>query len=362
MKTTSIPPVFRPVSLSILAASLAFSQLATADEVTLNPTWDLYNPDATSSLSSQSSTGFTATIFDVVDPAEGEPTSRPAITTLFDPVALSEVGDVITATFDLDVLDEVTENNDTDFRFAFFDTSTNFEIISGMIDLGTVSGSSMRIRIDDNVSFEPGEFDPDNVGDYSNFGGGGGTIGSSGGKPGGTGEIKAVGVVHRFVTTIERTAVDMIQIETAWGVDGQYLVATATLDETNPTNIDDVPPGGNFVDFDGFGFRLDDNDPFNAATASGRFRISNLKIESYKRQELKVDEFAVNPNETVTLDWVSQPDAYAGYDVVYSNDLVTPVETWAVDGNDLPPTGTLTTHTTTETFPGPKTFFSILAN
>lgn len=344
---------------AIPVLALALTQFGTAVEITLNNTWDLYDPEGNSSLSSQSGAGFTATIADVT-PIEDEPIPRPSVTNTFLPVSLAEMGDVVTATFDLDILDTVEIANDSDFRFSFFDTSTNFEIVTGMIDLGTASGTSMRIRVDDHVSAEPGAFVP---GDFSHLGGASLTIGGTGTKPGGTGEIVSPGVVHRFVTTIERTGTNTLQIETAWGVNGSFLVAEASGDES-ALFVGEPPlfehPTGHFTSFDGFGFRLEANDPFSASTTSGRYRISNLKIESYKRRDLEIVNVTKNPDNTVTLNWNSQPDAYAGYDVVYNSDLASSILTWTADSSGLAPTGTLTSHTTVETFTDPKAFFSVI--
>lgn len=147
---------------------------------------------------------------------------------------------------------------------------------------------------------------------HSSLGGASITIGSVGTKP---------GVVHRFVTTIERTGVNTVQIETTWGVNGSFLVADASGDESalfeGKTPIFEHPTG-HFTSFNSFGFRLEANDPFSESTTSGRNRISNLKIESYKRQDLEIVNVTKKTDNTVTLNWNSQPDAYAGYDVVYN--------------------------------------------
>jgi hypothetical protein len=72
--------------------------------------------------------------------------------------------------------------------------------------------------------------------------------------------------------------------------------------------------------------------------------------------------FTYNPDNTVTLTWESRPSAEAGYSLLFSSDLSVGVENWPDENDSIRTGGDTTTYTTQTTFPGPKTFFVIVAN
>ncbi|MBK1832938.1 hypothetical protein [Roseibacillus ishigakijimensis] len=265
-----------------------------AEVVPLTENWHLYDPEGNSSLSAQSATGFEATISDLEDPTIAG--NRPAVVQEFEPVDVSEVGASLRVQFDVELLTEVIDQNDTDFRFSFYDTSTNFEIIVGMVDLGSPSGTGMRLRVDNYISTRtvdevteeeiPSDFEP---GDYSHLGEGGGTLSPSGGNPGGDG-LKFLQDVHSFEATVTRISPSELEIVTQWvveptgGFEQRWASVAAVLNEAEPVNTNDVPPGGGFQTINGFGFRLNDANPFNAdgndeTVESGSYRISSLQID-----------------------------------------------------------------------------------
>lgn len=300
--------------------------------VTLGSTWTLFDPEGNSSLSGQSSSGFTAEISDVTD---GD--ARPAVVQEFSAASISEVGESVEVSFDVNLLDDVVSPQDTDFRFVLYDTESNFQFLLGMIDAGAPSGTAMRMRIDDRISAEgnpaPGPFIP---GDYSHLCGGGGTLNPSGSNPGNDGLQFTVDTSH-FKASITRISATELELSTTWitsGVTPTVVVTTgAILNEASPANADDVPTSGSFTQLNGFGIRLYDNDFFDvdgdAGTVDpGSYEVSNLEIRhcvaASVEEEIEIEIVSVvrdGATGDVTITWVSE-DAQS-YDVVASGDLMT---------------------------------------
>ncbi|MFC7338985.1 hypothetical protein ACFQY0_17440 [Haloferula chungangensis] len=279
-----------PQALPMAAAFGMLLPAAQAFEVPLASEWTLYDPEGNSSLSEQSPSGFTATISDLhFDETEqtSDANNRPVVLQEFEPLDLTEVGASIRARFDVTLLTEVLEINDSDFRFAFYDTSSNFEIIVGMADFGHPEGTGLRMRIDHHISSFDGENpDPDfKTGDYGNFAEGGGTL-SSGGGPGSPG-LRYADDISTFEAVITRISPTNLEVTLNWTVNSEFAstgVASTSFILDESVASDDVPPGGGFTQLNGFGFRLQDGDPFDqdgddTTADSGSYKVSNLVID-----------------------------------------------------------------------------------
>ncbi|MDP0491799.1 MAG: hypothetical protein Q7Q71_12180 [Verrucomicrobiota bacterium JB023] len=280
--------------------------------------WFLYDPSGKSSLAELSDTGFTATITDIT-----EEESRPAVLREFPPLALSRVGQSVEVNFDVQLLDIVNAANDTDFRFSFYDTSSNYEFVVGMIDLGPPGGTGMRMRIDNRISTEdeldpPGPFIP---GDYSFLTNASGTLANAG-SPAGDGLQYDTDLSH-FSAKITRISETELQLETAWTYLGAISSETSSLstivDESDPTLIanNDVPPSGSFTEINGFGFVLFDNDPFDTdgnplTEDAGSYTISNFQFRycegEVTPETIKVLSIVRDPESgDLTITWSSEP-------------------------------------------------------
>jgi hypothetical protein len=292
-------------------------------------TWNLYAPEGgNNALSEQSSDGFTVTMAQVTG---GNYLYRPVVAQEFGvDKDISEVGQAITISFDVEVLDAVTVASDVDFRFSIYDTNQNCMITSGMIDFGPPAGNTMKIRVEEKVSLsnlisEDPEVYAFVPGEYQGLGGGSSTLGQVSGYPGNG--MQYVGEVTHLETTITRTASNEVGVVTLWSdsAGSNTVTCIASINEDAPADPDGMPYSGKYEVFNGFGFKLYDDWPFESAT-EGRFKVSNYEV-SYTAAlangfSYTVSQIVVESSGDVTLS-LSDPVVGATYTVRGTDKLTT---------------------------------------
>ena len=291
--------------------------------VAMPETWNLFAPEGgDTALSNQSSSGFIATIDTVV-----ESDYRPAVAQEFTSDRdISQVGQAVTVNFDVELLDP-TVDLDTGFRFALYDTNTNYQMTLGMLDAGTPSGSTMRMRFDPAVSQSDTNTFAFVPGDYSHLCGGGGTLTSATGYPG-NGLKDGEGVIH-IEGSVTRTETNELEIVTTWSSGTNAVSLVLSFNESDPANADDVPPGGKWTRLSGFGIKLYSSAPFAAGV--GSYEVSNFELSyTASLQEgfgYNVSDITVESSGDVTLT-LSNPIVGATYTVLASSVLIldTPTE------------------------------------
>lgn len=289
-------------TLGWFVAAPANFALAAPRVVALSPTWgetDNYNGTGVQTLSDMSPSGFTAYHS---GPVTAGP-EQPRVYQEFNAVDLSQVGQKIEARFDVKFT-AVPDVNDSDFRFAFGDRSTNQGMVMLMLDLGPANGTSGRMRYDSSLTDGSTEFVP---GDYSGFMSAGGTIGDASGDttPGPGGGLEDTVTTHSFVVTLERVERNIDSDFDLVGdmvVNGLYGAVTWTSDapDSEPYFIDfdltadkDFETGlgvyddelfterGRINQIDALGFNLFDNEPFydpSDESRDGGYTISNFVL------------------------------------------------------------------------------------
>lgn len=294
----------------ILLVSACLTANAATEQIILNSSWSEHDPfqlgSGVQTLSGESASGFTSSHSSAVSDL-GE---QPRVYQEFTGVDTSQVGQKLTATFDVQFHDVLPEG-DTKFRFGFGDTTTNQGMVPIMIDMGPAFGSSIRMRYDNSITdTNDGPASTYSPGNYSGFLSASGTFGNGGGTP--TGESSGglgvdVSTIHTFTTTIERVERNVDFSFPPDGVadgvaNGWYTTVTWTSDAAPPdaeplfydtNNGDfaefDVDTGlgvyeedvwnsrGRIENIDTLGFLLFNNEPFTGG--SGSYTISNLVVE-----------------------------------------------------------------------------------
>lgn len=294
-------------AMVVFAGALGPANAAT-QQIILNDAWSEHDPfnlgEGIQTLSDQSSTAFTSAHSGAVSDLG----DRPRVYQEFTGVDTSQVGQKLTASFDVQFHNILTEG-DTQFRFGYGDRTTNQGLVPIMIDIGPTSGSAWRMRYDDSISATendtPIDFQP---GNYNSFLSASGTFGSRGDNP--TGEFSGslgvdTSITHTFTTTVERVERN---VDTSFPPDGVadavvggwYFTVTWTNDAPDAetlfldvNNADfarfDVESGlgvypedffnrnGRIENIDTLGFLMFNNQPF--ADGAGSYTISNFIVE-----------------------------------------------------------------------------------
>lgn len=286
--------------------------------VPMPDTWNLWDPEANSSLSAESSSGFTAT-FAQVQTAEALG-YRPVVAQEFSAVRdLSLVGQSVTVSFDLVLLNNPV-NNGNAFRMAFYDTGLNASWFWG-IDLGTAGGTISRIHnaisAQDQTQFLSGDYGLLGLGYHSSF------PGASVGKP--DNGLNAAGVTNHIEMTLSRIETNEVAFSGVWADAGSntgtyYYV----IDETAPLYPAYMPPGGKWNSVDGFGLMIFKEQPF-APASSGSLMVSNFEVTSLTQLPAdwgySVSDIAIESSGDITLT-LSDPIVGATYNVIGTSDLV----------------------------------------
>jgi len=293
---------------SVLALTLA-STTAGSRPIPLSPTWGFSNPEGVSTIENQSATGFDFTVADVRGNIVPDPDNpglflgrdgatsnavRSRVYKLFDPLDMTLVRQAVVVSFDLELLDPFVDNNRADFHFGLFDTSTGYEMFP-LVHIGPNLDRSdfIKFRIDPILSNAGGPFDPANV---DHMAVGGQSRGPQTDHPGVP--LADTGFIHTFSFRVERVTASTLSItttwtyvesdkpngpplgEATWSVDS-YNEATGVIDgEPNPA-ISDVWADGKVSQFDGFGFLLHDNEPFNSDGDSNTFDEGTLVVSQF---------------------------------------------------------------------------------
>ena len=261
--------------LLIVASSLvALSAPASMAAILVNSPFVLVEPDMDndSFATAPSASGAVVTISQEVG---GE---FPAFQTNFT-ARMSQIGDSVSVSFDIEFGQTITANNRSDFRLSLFDTVAGSEII-GFTHLGQnlTRTDFMRLRIDQDLS-------------NGQIGSGGGSHDSIPADVLPPGEINNTGsnqfalfntgIVHTLVTTIERIGMDTHQYNRAWtNSAGTTTFTLGVYNESSGdvggTNFgDDAWGGGNMDQLNGFAIALTTEDPF---TGSGTYTVSNFQV------------------------------------------------------------------------------------
>ena len=296
----------------LLFGCLARSASAVTRVIDLDGPWTEYDPRfgiGIQTLSDNTPAGFTSTHSGSVSAFQ----DRPRVIHEFDGLDVSQVGQSLTATFDVQFLTVPSTGGnagDTRFRFGFGDRTTNQGLVPLMVDLGQTSGSSFRQRYDSSLTDDESEFIPDT---YSGFLSASGTFGSGGGNPtspgnsAGEGGIRDTIHIHTFTITAERVERNVDRDFPPDGiadevVNGWYTSVSWTSDEpgaetafVDVNNADfadfDVDTGlgvypedvfnvnGRINNFDTLGFVIYTDDPFSDTGSAGSYSISNFVLE-----------------------------------------------------------------------------------
>lgn len=311
------------INTSFLPLDVSYSDpiIGQADVDVPEENWFFFDYDGNSTFTSSSPSDYSV---DVADGSQDQifPAEVQQFASGFD---LSQVGQKLTAEFDV-VMNVTTDSFDKDFRFGFFDTSKNVQIIS-MNDLGPISGSYMSLKIGNEISYNNGNGGVFADGDYatlsilygSTFDSDSGSI-TNGLISGETNHIK-----H----SIERISENELYIETEWSDSTGTATSSGILDETSTTTgITDYLPSGGYESFDGFGLQV--HERFSDAD----YTLSNFTltygIPVRKSFDFNVPEFIVEPSGDVTLT-LSNAIVGVSYMVKATDDLMnTP---WAEVGS-----------------------------
>ncbi len=331
--------------------------------------WDykqyLYGGIGNLVLSNQTSTGFTAWVatndVDVVNNTTGvkgpdgaiEPSGRPAVFQEFPALDLSQIGQKISATFDLKINNPMSWS-DQFVRFGFGNTNNNSSFYIKM-DSGLGGGDVLGFRSDATMTDTNGQtliaptFNPDgnladainlNVpikgpnqgfvsGNYSHFLNSGGLNppGSSyPGNIGGGGYPNGVGlgvegtldVIHTISMTMERLA-GGLKISATWSNSAGAELKVSGY--TSPYIDTELPAGHGKLDQIGcLGFNLMNNDLFTNGYAGGSYTVSNLRLDYVVPPPFRITRTAyVAETDGLSFTW----DSMAGvtYILEYSSNL-----------------------------------------
>lgn len=300
-QTTNIP-----LEVTINDPIIGYQDLDVAEEE-----WFFFDPDGFSSFSSPDPSGYTVDVADgsedLVFPAEIQ-----QFATGFD---MSMIGQKLTAEFDV-VMNDPIASFDKDFRFGFFDTNKNVQIIS-MNDIGPISGSSMSTKISNQISFNEGNGGVFVDGDYATLCILYGSAFDSDTGAVSTGLVQ--GEPNHFEFSIERVGENHLLIRTDWSDSGSSASSSATLDETTlDAGVAEYLPSGGYDSFDGFGLQIHERFSSAAYTLSN-FRLT-YTIPLRASFKLGISSFSLEPSGDVTLT-LTQPVAGASYLVRASDDL-----------------------------------------
>lgn len=301
--------------LLLFASVVSKNASAATQTIDLTDNWGEYDPKlfgtGVQTLSNLSSSGFTSSH----NGTTADHLERPRVYQEFSALDMSQVGQKITATFDVQFHTVPSTDGDageTRFRFAFGDRVSNQGMMPMMVDLGQTNGTSFRQRYDNSLTDYPndpaGAFVP---GMYDGFLSASDSIGSGGGNPTspddsqGEGGIRDTVHIHSFTATAERVIrnVDSFPFDGIADreVEGWYLTNSWTSDEDGAevafvdTNraaagtVFDADTGlGVFPQslmekpldsFDVLGFVIYTNDPFKDTADMGSYTISNFVLE-----------------------------------------------------------------------------------
>ena len=299
--------MFQPRHSCMLCILLLFVLLpkltVAATEVIDLDAWSEFDPrlfgQGVQELSDNTGSGFTSTHTGSVSSLQ----ERPRVFQEFDGLDVSQVGQKVTASFDLQ-FNSTPPTTDTGFRFGFGDRTTNQGLVALMVDTQAVSGSAFRARYDDSLTDDETVFTED---DYSGFLSASGTFLSGGTSPTGPGGgITDTVSTHTFIVTAERVERN---VDTSFPADGiadevvSGFYTTVTWDSNQPGAepvFIDVN-NGNFSSFDvdtglgvydeasfsrepinnidSLGFLIFLDDPFVETGSQGGYTISNFVLE-----------------------------------------------------------------------------------
>lgn len=274
--------------------------------------WFFFDYDAASTFSSSDPSEYSV---DVADGSQDQifPAEIQQFASGFD---LSQIGQKLTAEFDV-VMHSSVGSFDKDFRFGFFDTSENVQIIS-MNDLGPISGSYMSLKLGDQISYNNGNGGVFVNGDYATL-----SIlyGSTFDSDSGT---KTNGLVqnelNQFKHSIERVGENELHVQTVWSDTVSTSTSQATLDETTgASGVGEYIPSGGYQGFDGFGLQI--HERFSGADYTlSNFRLT-YTIPLRASFEFGVSAISIHSSGDVTLT-LSNPLVGASYRVRASDDLL----------------------------------------
>lgn len=294
-------------SILLTFCSVCLPMIAAARVISLG-SWSEYDPASfgagIQTLSNNSTAGFTAAHDGSVSGLQ----ERPRVYQEFDGVDVSQVGQKLTATFDVQ-FHTVPSAGDTVFRFGFGDRTTNQGLVPMMVDLGQSEGVSVRQRYDDSLTDGQAIYTP---GDYSGFLSASSTFGAATGNPTsngssiGVGGIRDVVAVHSFTVTVERVERN---VDTSFPADGiadelvngwyttlswtsnELGAGTVFADTNNNTfaqfdvdtglgvfNEDIFNARGRIENIDTVGFYIFQDDPFAATGSIGSYTVSNFAL------------------------------------------------------------------------------------
>jgi hypothetical protein len=347
-----------------------------AQPVPLASTWIEYDleqekgqsADGLAILSGQSSSGFTAFIKSNVLNAtvvDFPPKSQylPRIVTTFPDVPITNLGQRVTVSFDVDIHTPIPAANNVGFRMALGDTNANNAVLLGF-DWGDAAGQTVLVRYDGTITQNTNWLDPDTFfylnsptnkdyawGSFCDAGANYSTAGLTTGAPNGV-SLKP-GSTHHFQFSLERTA-NGLMVGSIWGNSaGPAVISTGG----NPI------PGGNGDDHNGltdirpwrgvncFGICIfgTGSNPVSWDANGGSYTVSNLKIHA----GINITAVQRDPaSGDVALTWESHPsDNLNGalYDVQYTTSLSSPNWISLANTNIAPaatyPEGFLTSYT-----------------
>ncbi|MDF7797951.1 hypothetical protein P4C99_00650 [Pontiellaceae bacterium B1224] len=283
-------------------------------------TWNLYAPLPGNSITNQSGSGFSTTFAANTYTNDRSGFIPVVAQEFFSTVDLSEVGQSVTVSFDIEMLTQ-PQNADKDFHFGFYDTDLNAQIWTGF-DLGTASGSTWVMRMwpwisaTDTNNFVPGDY---------------GWLGTSGGSFGSGVQYSGAGLsvnnVMHYESSLVRIATDEVEYTTlGWdytgnvGSTGSY---SHVINESTPQYPENMPASGKWDKVNGFGFTLFENVPFTSD--SGTFVVSNLTVTAESKLpqgwSYSISGIAFDSAGDLTL-FLSDPIVGATYDVTGTSDLI----------------------------------------
>ncbi|MDF7823637.1 hypothetical protein P4B35_06390 [Pontiellaceae bacterium B12227] len=230
------------------------------------PAWSLFDYDGNSSFTSSDSSGYSVDVAngsrDQIFPVEYQQLSAG--------IDMTQVGQKITATFDVE-MNATIGSYDKDFRFGFFDTTDNVQIIS-MNDLGPISGSAMSAKLGNEISYNNGNGGVFVDGDYALLS----ILYQTNGVGSSSGTI-ANGLIlnelNYFNHSLERTGTNELTMTTVWMDSSSTSTYTAVIDEsTTGENYSYFMPDGGYETFDGFGLQIHEQ------YSSADYTLSNFEL------------------------------------------------------------------------------------
>lgn len=354
--------------------------------------WDykqyLYGGTGNLVLTDQTAGGFTAwvatndvDVFNTAGASIGsdgaiEPAGRPTIYQEFAPLDLSEIGQKVTATFDLK-FNNALNPSDQFVRFGFGNPNNNSSFYM-KVDSGLGGGTTLGWRSDASITDTNGTtlisptFNPAgnlatavllNVpvkgphegfvpGNYSHFMNSGSLPGAA--YPGGIGAYPngvglgvedTLNVIHTFTMSMERVE-GGLKIGATWSNSAGPEVLESSY--STPYNDQPLADGGHGkLDQIGcLGFNLMNNDLFNLGAAGGTYRVSNMTLAYVTPPVLRLTGITHEAGtDQFSLSWVSEPDA------LYTLESTTDWSGWATVQAGIASEGESTTKTLNSTAP-----------